>query len=413
MRQNRREALGQHFTVPSPKLYPFQWLWDSCFHAIILRHFDLDAARAELRAVLSNPLADGLLPHIIYWKDDYRLTNWGRERRGDVINAVWGVDGTSSLTQPPIIAEAVRLVLTAEWHEAFAYEVYPRLKSYYEALLRERDIDNRGLLGIINPDESGEDNSPRFDDLLDLPHTHTNDAHLDRRLALIAKNAECTFEERCMQQHFWVEDVPFNAIAAVGLDAMVWLAERLNDTDSARFFFEKARTIRTSMRTHMLSEGIFRTNAYRAGTYTPITAETWALFAPLYAGVATDEEALTIIEEYLLNEEKFWTPYPIPSTSLADPCYQVDGFWRGPTWIAVNWFVFYGLRHYGCTLIADELMTRTAKLLAHSGFREQYDPVTGAGFGASQFTWGGLLLDMERTSRASAPQRGRARRSQP
>lgn len=33
------------FSVPSPQTYPFQWFWDSCFHAIVWSHFDLDRAK--------------------------------------------------------------------------------------------------------------------------------------------------------------------------------------------------------------------------------------------------------------------------------------------------------------------------------------------------------------------------------
>jgi hypothetical protein len=32
--------------------------------------------------------------------------------------------------------------------------------------------------------------------------------------------------------------------------------------------------------------------------------------------------------------------------------------------------------------------------VARSGFREYYDPCTGEGFGAREFTWSGLLVDM-------------------
>ncbi len=36
------------YTVPSTDLYPHQWLWDSCFTAIGLRHLDTKRAQQEL-----------------------------------------------------------------------------------------------------------------------------------------------------------------------------------------------------------------------------------------------------------------------------------------------------------------------------------------------------------------------------
>ena len=38
------------FTCPSSVTYPFQWFWDSCFHAIALSHVDLQKAEAELKS---------------------------------------------------------------------------------------------------------------------------------------------------------------------------------------------------------------------------------------------------------------------------------------------------------------------------------------------------------------------------
>jgi hypothetical protein len=40
------------FTVPAGDLYPHQWLWDSCFVAIGLRHIDVKRAKAELTSLL-------------------------------------------------------------------------------------------------------------------------------------------------------------------------------------------------------------------------------------------------------------------------------------------------------------------------------------------------------------------------
>ena len=38
------------YTQPAKDLYPHQWLWDSCFTAIGLRHFDVERAQTELKS---------------------------------------------------------------------------------------------------------------------------------------------------------------------------------------------------------------------------------------------------------------------------------------------------------------------------------------------------------------------------
>ena len=53
---NRRTTGGYQYTVPSNAAYPYQWLWDSCFHAIVLSSFEPDAAKAELRSLARSSL---------------------------------------------------------------------------------------------------------------------------------------------------------------------------------------------------------------------------------------------------------------------------------------------------------------------------------------------------------------------
>ncbi len=43
------------FCVPHATTYPWQWLWDSCFHAVVWAHLGDDRAAAELRSALSAP----------------------------------------------------------------------------------------------------------------------------------------------------------------------------------------------------------------------------------------------------------------------------------------------------------------------------------------------------------------------
>lgn len=395
MRQNRRLTEGFIHTVPSPELYPFQWFWDSCFHAIILSYFDMEAARAELRSVTSRPLASGLIPHIIYWQHDHQVTNWGREMRGDILTNGWGTNGTSAITQPPVIAEAVWNLHTKETDNAFLYELYPRLKTHYEALFRERDATPSGLIGIINPDESGEDNSPRFDAAQGLPPVHSADENLDKRIERMEQNKTCNFNAKeCMRHHFWVEDVSFNAIMAKNLHAMASIASEIGAPEDAGHFIKQAKVIEHGMRTFMRFDD--RYYSLSGLDYEPIRIDTWNIFMPLYANLLTTDEAKTLVENHLLNPETFWTDFPVPSVSLQEESFtrDEDGFWRGPVWMVPNWFIYHGLKDYGYNDLAAELKQKSIALIEQSGFREHYHPETGAGLGAHDFTWGGLVLDM-------------------
>src|SRR3712207_781777 len=54
------------YTVPVARLYPHQWLWDSCFIAIGMRHYDTERAKNEIYSLLRGQWANGMLPNIIF-----------------------------------------------------------------------------------------------------------------------------------------------------------------------------------------------------------------------------------------------------------------------------------------------------------------------------------------------------------
>lgn len=394
LEKNRRKVNGYQYTVPSPNIYPFQWQWDSCFHAIMLCHFDVEQAKKEILSAIAKPLGNGMLPHINYWNKEDEVKNWGKEMRGDIISQKWGTDGTSSITQPPIVAVAVLEIYKRDGDKKFLEQVYPTLYHHYNYLLLDRDPRQNHLIGIINPDESGEDNSPRFDEILDLEPQHSDDENLDKRIELIDKNRTCNFDAPfCMKDHFWVKDVPFNAIMVKGLEALCQIADILERPEQRLIFEEHKIKISQAMRSEMFDDDVYY--SIDGKTRTPFKIKTWAIFTPLYAGLLTSEEAQRLVDEHLLNEKEFWSDFPIPSTSFDEPSYTKNGFWRGPVWMATNWFIYKGLKNYKLDNVAEELKIKTKNLIEQSGFREQYDPRTGEGLGAKEFTWAGLYIDME------------------
>jgi len=385
--KNRWLTNGSQYTTPSTEHYPYQWLWDSCFHAIILAQYDTDAARAELRSLLSRQFGDGMLPHIIYWIP------------GTLHNFRWGVEGTSSLTQPPMIAYAVWEIHRHDPNQAFLEEVYPRLLSYYRYLVERRDPHGEHLIGIINPDESGEDNSPRFDVPFNAPSDISYEAHHELRVQLVDENTASNFNVEFLSRHggFWVKDVPFNAIVIENLRALAHIASLLKQEEGEQFANRSVELITAAMREKMFDSGEFR-STYGLDNK-PLIASTWAKFAPLFAGLYSDDEARRLVQGELLNPDTFWAPYGMRTTSKEEPAYRAEGFhdkfsWRGPVWMAPHWFVYHGLQRYGFADEAAQIRQKSIDCLEKSGFRECFNPETGEGEGAHGFTWGALVLDM-------------------
>lgn len=395
MNNNRRKVGNYQFTVPASDIYPFQWLWDSCFHAIILSHFDIISAKKELVAAVAHPLPSGLLPHMSYWHTNGQvLPNWGREARGERINAAWKAEGTSSISQPPLIAQAVLRVYEVDQDIEFLHKVYPALSRYFACLQKERTFNGDSLLYIINPDESGEDNSPRFDGALDLPPRHTANDSLDKRIALMEKNTECDFEAKvCMSKYFGIADVAFNILYAEALQALAKIAHELGLLAEAANFTEQVSVVQREILSLLRSKELFL--SYDHANKHHIQVLTWNIFMPLYGGLLNQEEARTLVDTYLRSTIFFKSDFGVTTTAKTEPAYDPDdGFWRGPIWLAPHWFIFKGLKRYGFEEEATELKETTIKLIEKSGFREHYHPDTGQGLGAVDFTWGGLVLDM-------------------
>ena len=141
------------WTVPAGELYPHQWLWDSCFIAIGLRHLDIERARAELTSLLRGQWSNGMLPNIVFAK--------GKEHHRD--RELWrsylspyspAKVATSGLTQPPMLAEAVVAVgekMKLPERRSWYRQMYPALLHYHQWLYGERDPHKEGLIILLHP----------------------------------------------------------------------------------------------------------------------------------------------------------------------------------------------------------------------------------------------------------------------
>src|SRR5439155_9395434 len=119
---------------------------------------------------------------------------------------------------------------------------------------------------------------------------------------------------------------------------------------------------------------------------------------PLILEDLDPRKAKRLVDEHLLNEKEFWLPYPIPSVAASerafDPGWRAKTTWRGPTWMNVNWYLYWGLRAHGRGDIASHIVERSIAMIERSGVREFYDPRTGEGEGARDFGWTTLVLDL-------------------
>jgi hypothetical protein len=128
--------------------------------------------------------------------------------------------------------------------------------------------------------------------------------------------------------------------------------------------------------------------------------ETWATLSPLALPDLPEEIGRRLVEEHLLDPERFWLPVPPPSVaadertfSVKDRFWGLRRYWRGPTWVNSAWLVWLGLLRLGYEEAAATLVRALLETAAREGLREYYDPNSGRGMGARDFAWSALLAE--------------------
>jgi hypothetical protein len=371
LRQNwtegERGGKRYSYTQPSPRRYPWQWYWDSCFAAIVWRRFDPARARAELESLLAAQRPDGFIGHTIFWRSHVSL------QRLLFYNVLNRRAKQTETIQPPLLAWAWRLAVGDPAAE-------PRIAAQMDWLREHRDLDGDGLLWIVQPDESGLDASPKFEPVWGR--------RANGRIAfplLVHRNRRLGFDARriCDGGGPVLCEVLVNTLWSLSLQAMgrpsatPALVERLWDERS----------------------GLFLDEVQPGGARPEI--RTWAALAPLALPDLPEEIGRRLVEEHLLNEREFLTPVAPPSVAASEPSYEPDGgrgpirrYWRGPTWVNSAWLVWLGMRRLGYEQEAERLADGVIAAAVREGLREYYDPRTGKGLGAKDFAWSALVAEL-------------------
>jgi glycogen debranching enzyme len=383
---HRGDGVPYAFTCPATPRYRHQWYWDSCFHAIAWRHFDPSRARAELRTLMRAGRLDGFIPHTAFWDHPAR---WRRAPFYGT-HTVFGSLATATI-QTPLLAHAWELVAAASPDDPeFAREALPQLRLHYDWLAHERDPDGDGLLTIIHADESGLDDSPKYDGVFRwMRHDRPGYFWLIERYRRLGY--DCAKITERYDEH--VEDVLVNVGYVLGLRALGRLDEEHGSTYTARAEKTEAALLE---RCYDERSGLFFDLAGRSER--PVTVSTWSALAPLALTSLPEDVRRRIVEEQLLDDRRYRAPVGIPSVSQHEPSFK-PGFdmwrcWRGPSWVNTAWLLVPPIRELGYIDDAARILVSLERAAARYGFREYYNPLTGRGLAARGFGFSTLLVDL-------------------
>lgn len=189
--------------------------------------------------------------------------------------------------------------------------------------------------------------------------------------------------------YFLVETIDYNAIRAADLEALSEIAKELGKPEDAAHWQRRAQAVQRAVQTRLMEPAPHELEGLEG---IPIWADNVSQFVALFGGCATEEQARKLVDR--LQQPDYWTVYPVPTTPTSAPEYSPEQYWRGNTWMPINYLVYLGLRRYGYEALASQLASRSLNLVRLSGYQEYFHPVTGQGLGAKSQSWSCVLVDM-------------------
>lgn len=299
-------------------------------------------------------------------------------------------------SQPPLGAYCVWKTYQIVPNRRRLKEIYPKLLRWHLWWPRDRDGNGDGLLEWgsnpeprydfpemleYNPEiqhshvcaayESGQDNSPVFDD---IPFNEEKNV------------LECS-------------DIGLNSLYAMDAEALSQIAAHLGHEKDARRLSRNYEALRARIDDMLWSEddGIYYCRTWEGEFVKRLSPVN---FFPMIAGVPSRERAERMVREHLLNEEEFWGDYTAPTIARNDPAFADNDYWRGRIWPPFNFLLYEGLRRYDFHDVANELAMKSLGAFlknwrTHNHVCENYNSVNGDGTDVPNsdplYAWGALM----------------------
>jgi len=361
------------YTAPNNTVYPWLWLWDSCFHALIWAELgEADRSLAELTAALGMQDRSGFVPHMGYQLDPGRSVE------------LWGRRGSSSITQPPMYGHALARLIKLGIDVPGA--LIEQAQSGLHFLLRRRRRDDSGLLRVVHPWETGCDDSPRWDDF--CPGTSFDIERWRRfKIDVLSTIERGPDGEPLDNPAFAAAPVSFSALAAwnalelasaTGDSSLVAEADALGEAVDARFDPERAIWMDGGSAGN--GSGRVRTSDAALGLL-----------------VSKNDTHQAAVIATLFDPRAFGGAFGPRGVHAQEPTFDPDTYWRGPVWPQLCYLLCCALTGAD----AEELARRTVAGAWASGLAEYWNSDTGLAGGAVPQSWTGLALLLEPESTSS------------
>lgn len=394
------------FTIPTARLYPFQWNWDSVFIAMGLATYDQERAWRELELLVEGQRDDGMIPHIIFRKDDSDYFPGP---------AVWQTNGSgpsaSGISQPPVLASAVSQFARDGGDAALdrAAGLFEPILNWHRWWHRDRTPDGCPVVCTVHPWETGRDNCPDWniglDNMLvdpdlesykrkDIEHAspaqRPSQEQYDKYISIVKFGRDHGWDQKVLTNEgpFLMADPGIFFILLRADRDLLWLARQLGKGEEVaeiEGWIKAAEDASDYLWNDAI--GAYCARDVRSGVFSNGFSNASALC--FYAGITdTARTASTLDHMHRIAAktnfgQSSWDP------DLAS--FESQRYWCGPIWCQMNYMIAMGLADRGHEDLAVKMRDDLCSLIKLSGFYECFDPVDGAGCIGTDFSWTAAL----------------------
>lgn len=366
---------GDRYTAPNGAVYPWRWLWDSCFHAVVWASLGDDRGRIELASLFEQQQPSGFVPHMAYQADPAASMD------------LWGVLGHSTITQPPMFGHAVRQLADRGFD---VDALVPPARSGLRYFFRQR-MTPLGLVAVWHPWETGADDNPRWERWQPVPFDRQRWAAAKQRLV---DALEVVGVEAVGSRAFRVASASFNALVAWNA---LELAATVGDGELRAAGRRLARRIDEVLWDERLGTWVDRDASG------DVTSTVRTLDALLPVLVTPDRRRRRRVLDAVVDPAQFGLPCGPAGVHPAEPCYDPSRYWGGTAWPQLTYLLWQAARQAGLDRHARILRTMLWRGAYASGFAEYWHPLTGEGYGARPQSWAALAAVPYLEDRAVTP----------
>ena len=363
MDRNWNNTIG--YTAPNPKTYPWQWLWDSCFHAIIWTELGHpDKALQEMESLMKGMQPSGFLPHMLYTADP----------KGAL--PLWNQEGASTITQPPMfghaLAHMVRRGIDIPEH------LIEKSALGLRFFIKHRLDEPSNLIRLVHPWESGADDNPRWDGYYSLEYRVPG--WQEQKKALLKTILRDVNGTPAANPAFDARSPYFTALVAFNIQELASITDIIEASEA-----------------DILIEGVRNSWDDSKGTWVDGGADNIETGAEVFDAllcclVDQRQDRVNTVVDKINDETVYAGKYGPAGVSRAHRVYDGDGYWRGGVWPQMLYLMHVALQRNGRHEEATALAEQFRMGVATSNFSEHWNPDTAKPSGAQPQSWAALAV---------------------